>query len=191
MCSLTKTTPPSLTYFASLSACHVKQWMVSKRLCKMRGDIRLLRGIFIRLSRCVCEPWLNPCVFAGGRSHRGGSETTDAGYVSFLQQAQEQILVSLGSRHYLQEKNKSSSEHQPGVHVVSKPSIVVTRWSPFWPSGARYLHAPLSYDHFCCLSRSLPMATSQQKSLWMACLPILPRSSRYDHPMFAFVDSGV
>lgn len=68
----------------------------------------------------IFKPLLSPHVFAGGGSHRNWSETTGAGYVSLLQQAQEQILLSLGSWHYLKEKNKSPPYDQPGLQFQSQ-----------------------------------------------------------------------
>lgn len=68
-----------------------------------------------RVSFGVSVARLTCCVFAGGSSHRNGSETANTGHVSFLQQAQEQVLVPVGSGHYLKEKDKSPPHHQPGL----------------------------------------------------------------------------
>lgn len=135
------------------------------------------------------EAWLSPCVFAGGRSHRDWSETANTGHVSFLQQAQEQVLLSLGSRHYLKEKNESPPQHQPGpwgftvifkfqedqynclsytkiyllfpwAFILHCSAWVMTTWPPF------------------CPNRSLLMVKSQWKSLQMAYMSILPRNTQ-------------
>lgn len=92
---------------------------------------------FKRIAACVLfgtfELWLSCSVFAGGSSHRKWSETAHTSYVSFLQQAQEQVLLSLGSWHYLKEKNKSPSQYQPGlwgftVFLKSFKAINITAW---------------------------------------------------------------
>lgn len=95
------------------------------KLCKGTDEFHIAKYIYIWYDiRDLClrlmlhslfEPWLSPHVFAGGGSHRDWSETTDTGYVSLLQQAQEQILLPLGSWHYLKEKNKSPPYNQPGL----------------------------------------------------------------------------
>lgn len=52
---------------------------------------------------------------AGGRPHGDRSEAADAGHVSLLQQAQEQVLVPVGAGHDLQEEDEGPPQHQPGV----------------------------------------------------------------------------
>lgn len=53
----------------------------------------------------------------GGGSHGGGwSEEEDTGHVQVCQQAQEQVLLSLGAGHHLEEK-AGEAEHQPGKQV--------------------------------------------------------------------------
>lgn len=150
---------------------------------------REVKEIVVSGSFGMFEAWLSPCVFAGGRSHRDWSETANTGHVSFLQQAQEQVLLSLGSRHYLKEKNESPPQHQPGpwgftvifkfqedqynclsytkiyllfpwAFILHCSAWVMTTWPPF------------------CPNRSLLMVKSQWKSLQMAYMSILPRNTQ-------------
>lgn len=82
-------------------------------VCKIWCDVR--SNVFLSVSFGVFGHWLSRSIFAGGSSHRDWSETPYTGHVSFRQQAEEQVLLPLGSGHYLKEKDKSPSHYQPGL----------------------------------------------------------------------------
>lgn len=162
--------------------CCIKTEMVTTHFCKRWHEVK---QIVVYVSYGKFEPWLSRFVFAGGGSHRERSETANTGHVSFLQQAQEQVLLPLGSGHYLKEKNKSPSQYQPGLwdfNVIFKfqsrkkkrflftfllEHLSSTALLELWP---RHL--------FFCPSRSLLMAKSRWKSLQMAYMLTLPRNTQ-------------